>query len=193
VVDLQTAALASRLHDPDRDRARNACRDCRTVLWRRHEELYVQPLNTLSVQTGVSENSAWTRLAGGPLGADPVARLHAMLEGGQLHDAGSGTVDGHTVLRLVGQELSPPLRSAHSPWPVEYDVDPETYAPVRFTVEEVGMNFPGNTGVPTQVVDVNIYELLPLNERTTRLLSIHPVGSPTIERHQAGSASASPG
>lgn len=155
------------------------------------EELYVKPLNTLSVQTGVSEESAWTRLSGRPLGAEPVARLHAMLEGGQLHDAGSGTVNGHTVLRLVGQELSPPLRSAHPPWPVEYDVDPETYAPVRFAVEEVGMSFPGNTGVPTQVVDVNTYELLPVNESTTRLLSIHPTGSPTIERHQAGEPEAS--
>jgi hypothetical protein len=156
------------------------------------EELYVQPLNTLSVQTGLSEDDASRRLSGGgPLGTDPVARVHAMLEDGQLHNAGSGTVDGHTVLRLVGQELSPPLRSAHSPWPVEYDVDPETYAPVRFTVEEVGVSFPGNTGVPTQVVDVNTYELLPLNESTTRLLSIHPTGSPTIERHQAGEPEAS--
>jgi hypothetical protein len=149
------------------------------------EELYVQPLDTLSVRTGVSEDSAWTRLLGGPLGTDPVARIHAMLEAGQLHDAGSSTVDGHTVRRLVGQEPSPPLLSAHSPWPVEYDVDPATYAPVRFTVEEVGMSFPENTGVPTQVVDVNTYELLPLDASSTPLLSIHPTGSPTVEHHQA--------
>jgi len=149
------------------------------------ESLYVRPVNRLNIRTEVSEDSAWTRLSAGPIGTDPVARVHAMLERGQLHDAGRSTVDGQAVLRLVGQEPSPPLRSAHPPWPVEYDVDPGTYTPARITVEEVGMRFPGNTGVPTQVVDVNTYQLLTLNETTARLLSIHPTGSPTIERHQA--------
>jgi hypothetical protein len=148
------------------------------------EELYVQALNTLNVRSGVSEASA-SSLPAGPLGTDPVARIHAMLDAGQLHDAGMGTVDGHTVRRLVGQEAGPPLPSVHSPWPVEYDVDPETYAPVRLTIEQIGVSFPENTGTPTQIVDVNTYERLPLNESTIAQLSIHPAGSPTVERHEA--------
>jgi hypothetical protein len=146
------------------------------------EEIYLQSLNTLDVTTGVSENGSH-RSSSGPLGADPVARIRSMLEAGQLHDAGSGTVGGHVVSRLVGDEPSPPTGSAHPPWPVEYDVDPNTYAPVRFTVEEIGVSFPGNTGTPTQVVEVNTYEQLPLDEATAALLSIHPAGSPTVVHH----------
>jgi hypothetical protein len=152
------------------------------------EELYIQPLNTLNVRTGVSEGSPWVSMSAGPLGSDPVARIHAMLEAGQLHEAGNGTVGGHAVKRLIGQELEAPAGDPHQPWPVEYDVDPETFAPVRFTVEEAGVSIPGNTGVPTLVVDVNAYEALPLNERTASLLSIHPTGNPTVERHAAGEA-----
>jgi hypothetical protein len=147
------------------------------------EEGYIPSLNTLDVTTGVSELSPRATLSGGTLGTDPVAAIRSMLEAGQLHDAGSGTVNGHAITRLVGEELSRPEGFAHPPWPVEYDVDPETYAPARFTVEEIGVNFPGNTGTPTQVVDVNVYEQLPLNQSTAALLSIHPAGNPTVVHH----------
>jgi hypothetical protein len=146
------------------------------------EELYLQSLNTLEITTGVSGDGL-RRSSSGPLGADPVARIRSMLEAGQLHDIGSGTVDGRVVSRLVGEELSPPSGVPHPPWPVEYDVDPSTYFPVRFTVEEVGMTFSGNAGTPTEVVEVNTYEQLPLNEATAALLSIHPTGSPTVVHH----------
>ncbi len=149
------------------------------------EQLYLQSLNTLDITTGVNEGSARVSLSDGPLDADSVARIHSMLEAGQLHNAGSGTVNGHAVERLVGEELSSPLEQAHQPWPVEYDVDPSTYTPVRFTVEEVGMSFQGNTGTPTQVVEVNTYEQLPLNETTASLLSIHPAGNPMVIHHEA--------
>jgi hypothetical protein len=145
------------------------------------EQSYIPSLNTLDITTGVSEDSLLAR--SGPLGTDPTARIRSMLEAGQLHDAGSGTLNGHAVRRLVGEELSRPQGFAHPPWPVEYDVDPKTFAPVRFTVEEVGMNFRGNTGTPTQVVDVNTYEALPLNETSAALLSIHPAGNPTVVHH----------
>jgi hypothetical protein len=147
------------------------------------EEVYVQSLNTLEIRTGVSADSPRASLDDGPLGADPVAGIRSMLEAGRLRDAGSATVDGRPVLRLVGEELNPPLRAPHRPWPVEYDVNPQTYAPARFIVEEVGLSYRGNTGTPTQVVDVNTYEQLPLNEATAVLLSIHPVGSPTTIIH----------
>ena len=48
------------------------------------------------------------------------------------------------------------------------------------------MSFAGNTGTPTQVVDVNSYEQLPLNDTTAALLSIHPAGNPTVVRHDQG-------
>jgi hypothetical protein len=146
------------------------------------EETYLQSLNTLEIRTGVSEDILLA--SSGPLGSDPVARIRSMLEAGQLHDAGGGTVDGHAVKRLLGEkEVNTPLRPPHPPWPVEYDVDPNTYAPVRFTVEEVGMSFPGNAGTPTEVWEVNTYEALPLNETTAALLSIHPAGNPTVVHH----------
>ena len=147
------------------------------------EEIYLQSLNRLELWTGVSEDSLQARLSGGPLGTDPVARIRAMLEAGQLHDAGRGTVDGHTVERLTGDESSLPQDDPHPPWPVEYDVDPTTYAPVRLSVEEAGTKFPGNTGTPTQIVEIDSYEQLPLTGATAALLSIHPLGNPTVSRH----------
>ncbi len=146
------------------------------------EELYLQSLNRLQITSGVREDSARVSLHDGALGAEPAARIHAMLEAGQLHDAGGGTVAGHAVERLLGAEPGLPPGGSPVPWPVEYDVDPNTYAPVRFTVEEVGVRFPGNTGTPTQVVEVDAFEQLPLNETTLALLSIHPAGSPVVIR-----------
>jgi hypothetical protein len=146
------------------------------------EELYLQSLNRLQITSGVSEDGARVSLHDGALGADPVARIHTMLEAGQLHDAGGGTVDGHAVERLLGDELGSPPGGSPVRWPVEYDVDPSTHAPVRLVVEEIGMRFPGNTGTPTQVVEVDTYEQLPLNETTLALLSIHPAARPVVVR-----------
>jgi hypothetical protein len=108
-----------------------------------------------------------------------------MLEAGQLHNAGSGIVDGHAVLRLVGDE---PQGTNSPPWPVEYDVDPGTYAPVRFTVEDIGRSIPGNAGTLTVVVDVDTYEELPLDETTDSLLSVKVTGNPTIHHYQTTNA-----
>lgn len=147
------------------------------------EELYVQPLNTLEITTGVTEG---LRTSDGALGVDPVARISKMLDGGELHDAGSGIVDGQRVERLVGEEPgSPPAagRARRAPWPVEYDVEPGTYAPVRLTLEEVGVTMEGTTGAATEVIDVNSYEQQPLDPTTAQLLSIHPTGQPIVSHH----------
>ena len=149
------------------------------------EELYVQPLNTLNIRTGVSENSPRASMAEGSLGTEPVRQIRSMLEAGRLRDAGTGTVDGHAVQRLVGEV---PERAGTPPWPVEYDVSPGTYVPVRFTIEEIGQSTPGNTGTLTAVVDVNTYEVLPLNGTTAPLLSVHPTGNPTVHRDQSTNA-----
>jgi hypothetical protein len=149
------------------------------------EQLYVQSLNTLDVRSGVSEGAGRESLSEGSLGAEPIPRIRALLEAGRLRDAGSGTVDGRMVRRLVGEEG----RGAGSaPWPVEYDVDPATYAPVRFTVEEVGTSIPGNAGIPTAVIDVGTYEELPLDQASEALLSIRPTSSPTVHRYTSTSA-----
>jgi hypothetical protein len=145
------------------------------------EEFYAQPLNALNIRTGVAENSPRVSLSEGPMGSEPVPKIRAMLETGQLHDAGSGNVQGRAVRRLVGEDI----QNGHS-WPVEYDVDPSTFVPVRFTVEESGVSVPGNSGTLTQVVDVNTYKEIPLNESTASLLSIQPLGNPTVSRTQVG-------
>jgi hypothetical protein len=129
-----------------------------------------------------SQESPCTDQVSGGLGTEPVAHIHAMLEAGELNAAGKGTVNGHAVLRLTGKETRSDLNGAGRPWPVEYDVDPETYAPVRFTVEMVGANALGNTGTLTEVTDVTAYERLPFNQSTAALLSVKTIGSPTI-RH----------
>jgi hypothetical protein len=149
------------------------------------ERLYVQSLNTLDVRSGVNEGAARESLSEGSLGAEPIPRIRALLEAGRLRDAGSGTVDGRVVRRLVGKEGR---GVGSTPWPVEYDVDPATYAPVRFTVEEIGTSIPGNAGVPTAVIDVGTYEELPLDRASEALLTISPTTAPTVHRYTSTGA-----
>jgi hypothetical protein len=129
-----------------------------------------------------SEESPCTTQVSGGLGTQPVAHIHTMLESGELKATGKATVNGREVLRLTGRETRPQLTGAGPAWPIEYDVDPETNAPVRFTVEMVGANALGNTGTLTEVTNVTTYEQLPLNETTTGLLALKTTGMPVI-RH----------
>jgi hypothetical protein len=156
------------------------------------EEIYDQAFQTNEVvivpvskgRDESSEESPCTTQVSGGLGTQPVAHIHAMLESGQLKAAGKATVKGREVLRLTGRETHPQSTGAGpgAAWPVEYDVDPETYAPVRFTVERVGANTLGNAGTLTEVTDVTTYEELPLNQTTTGFLSLKTTASPII-RH----------
>ena len=148
------------------------------------EETYNQAfqtneLNIVPVTKGqddASEESPCTDQVSSGLGTEPEEHIQSMLKAGQLQPAGSSTVNGRAVLRLTGQQTQPQL----PPWPVEYDVDPETYAPVRFIVEKVGTSTFGNTGALTEVTDVTAYEELPLTETTTALLDIKTTGNPII-------------
>jgi hypothetical protein len=150
------------------------------------EEIYNQALqpNEIDIvpasaaQDGASQESPCTAQVSGGLGAEPLASLHAALQAGGLHSADTTTVDGRPALRLVGQVTS----STGAPWPVEYDVDPITYTPLRFTVEMVGVDTLGNPGTLTEVTDVSAYEQLPVNETTTALLKIKTSGAPVV-RH----------
>jgi hypothetical protein len=156
------------------------------------EETYDQGLQTNEVvivpvssgQDESSQESPCTIQVSGGLGTQPVAHIHAMLESGALKAAGKTTVNGHEVLRLTGQETRPqgPAAGPAASWPIEYDVDPETYAPVRFTVEMVGADALGNSGTLTEVTEVTGYEELSLTEATTGLLRLKTTGSPVI-RH----------
>jgi hypothetical protein len=154
------------------------------------EETYDQGLPTNEVvivpvssgQDESSQESPCTTQVSGGLGTQPVAHIHAMLESGALKAAGKTTVNGHEVLRLTGQETRPQGTGTASSWPIEYDVNPETYAPVRFVVEMVGADALGNPGTLTEVTEVTGYEELPLTEATTGLLSLRTTGNPVI-RH----------
>jgi hypothetical protein len=156
------------------------------------EETYNQgfqsnELNIVPVTRGqdeASQESLCTDQVSSGLGTEPEEQIHSMLEAGQLQPAGTSTVDGRLVLRLTGRRTESQLKSTSSssmpPWPVEYDVDPKTYAPVRFTVEMVGTNTFGNTGTLTEVTNVTAYEQLPLDESTSALLDIKTTGNPII-------------
>jgi hypothetical protein len=151
-----------------------------------NEETYVSnEVVVVPVSKGQDESSqespCTTQVSGG-LGTQPVARIHSLLESGELKAAGKTTVNGREVLRLVGDETRPQHTGAASAWPIEYDVDPQTYAPIRFTVEMVGANALGNPGTLTEVTEISTYEQLPLNESTAGLLSLKTSGTPVI-RH----------
>ena len=171
------------------------------------EETYDQGLQTNEVvivpvssgQDESSQESPCTTQVSGGLGTQPVAHIHTMLASGALKAAGTATVNGHEVLRLTGQETRPQVSGAGpaASWPVEYDVNPETYAPVRFIVEMVGADALGNAGTLTEVTEVTGYEELPLTEATAGLLSLKTTGNPVVrhgvnqfeKRLEAGAAS----
>lgn len=146
----------------------------------RTNEVIIVPVSQ-GLDESAEESPCTTQVSGG-LGTQPVAHIHAMLASGQLRVAGRDTVNGREVLRLTGAETRPQGTGEGAAWPIEYDVDPETYAPVRFTVEMVGANALGNAGTLTEITDVTTSEQLPLNETTTGLLSLKTSGNPIV-RH----------
>jgi hypothetical protein len=144
------------------------------------EELYSQRPNTLEVTTGLRDDGSHAAPQG-PLGVEPVATVRSLLAAGRLHSAGRGTVNGRAVQRLLGKEP----RGSDPPWPVEYDVDPRTDAPVRVTIEAPRAAQPAGIGVPVIVLDVDSYQRLPLNRATASLLKIQSTGRPTVYRRRA--------
>jgi len=96
---------------------------------------------------------------------DPVAEVRKLLAAGQLEDAGTTTVNGREVRRLIsnpeqhtttivgGRTLQVPS------FPAEYRVDAKTFAPIEFRVAE-----------ETRVY--KLFERLPRNAETEKLLRI---------------------
>jgi hypothetical protein len=107
------------------------------------------------------------------LGSDPIDALREALNRGNLRDEGTGEVNGQTVRRLVSEEGVN----------FEYDVDAETFEPVRVRsfghwVGEVDSPYP-----PERMVeDVNFeeFEALPLDSNTEGLLEINPPAGTTV-------------
>lgn len=103
---------------------------------------------------------------------DPLREIRANLAAGRLREAGRQTIDGREVLRLEpanGLQPRPYGRAGDAVY--AYLVDVRTYEPVRWEIS------------PTQWYDYTIYEYLPDDEQTRRLLSLeaqHP-GAPRVE------------
>lgn len=152
------------------------------------QEQYTPKSNRLRRSHGLGKLAA---PAASPLGTDPVATLRSLLSRGQLRDAGSAKVGERDVHRLVGTRS----RTIHTKKgkqtyksPVEYDVDPTTFSPVR---ARIGLPFPRTSGASPLfvVLDFTTFERLPLTPATERLLAIHPkpgVKVTETDRHRRG-------
>lgn len=103
---------------------------------------------------------------------DPLREIRANLAAGRLREAGRQTIDGRPVVRLEPASGVAAGAEGRVGDPVyAYLVDAETLEPVRWEIS------------PTQWYDYTIYEYLPDDEQTRRLLSLeaqHP-GAPRVE------------
>lgn len=93
----------------------------------------------------------------------PGAQLRDLQEQGRLRMAGTAEVDGAPAYRLASDRLDPG-------YAIEYTVDAETYLPLarRITIEL-------DDGKTLEAVTrYQVYEQLPLNPETERLLALDP-------------------
>jgi hypothetical protein len=140
------------------------------------ESTYKQRRNTLRRVTGFSDHGPAANVPGStPLGNDPIAALRAMLARGALHDAGTAAVGDREVRRLLGSDVRT-FGSVRVVTKVEYDVDPETFTPVRARVE-LPIPAKGDDRFAS-VLEFLAYERLPLTTQNAKLLQIQPVGPP---------------
>lgn len=138
-----------------------------------------KPEPLLRVTKGLSDEGPAARVSS-PQGAfgGPQVDLRAMLASGEVRDAGEHRLDGRPVRRLVGEpgpDLYPPGTSSGTSF--VYDVDPETFAPVRYAID-----FPEPIGPDTEYF-VDVYERIPLTPETAQLLEIQtPPDTEVVER-----------
>jgi len=138
---------------------------------------------TLNRMTNVPESAAE------PGAQDQVAMIRKQLASGVLHEAGTATVRGRTVVRLVGREVvkthgwwmsMPPKRMVMvQTTELQYDVDPKTYAPVRLRTIERHPPF-GAPGPVITTFDFAFYETLPATAENLRQLRIQPAPGTTV-------------
>lgn len=112
------------------------------------------------------------------IGGDPVANIRERLDRGLLRDAGSAEVDGRSVRRLVTTSGEPGLV------PVEYDVDAQTFEPVRFRTFGHWADSPYPPERMAEDVDFKVFDSMPLNSDTEQQLKIQaPPGTTVIDAH----------
>lgn len=117
-------------------------------------------------QVGSFPGGIYTGAAMGFLGSDPVTMLRKRLDSGDLRDAGTAEVDGRSVRRLVHGSF-------------EYDVDAETFEPVR--VRELSNWGPDNHPATLATdADFEVFETLPLDSETEGLLKIDAPPTTTV-------------
>ena len=115
------------------------------------------------------------------IGRDPVATIRGQLDHGLLRDAGSAEVDGLSVRRLVTKSGEPDVV------PVEYDVDAQTFEPVRFRTFGHWVGPPNSAYPPERMaedVDFKVFDSGPLNSDTEQQLKIQaPPGTTVVDAH----------
>jgi hypothetical protein len=112
-------------------------------------------------EVGSFPGGIYTSALPGFLGSDPVAVLRSRLDSGNLRDAGTAEVDGRSVRRLVQGGF-------------EYDVDAETFEPVRVRQFSnwVGADPQSPPERMATDTDFEVFETLPLNSETEGLLKV---------------------
>jgi len=114
--------------------------------------------------------SGWGRSGDGPPGldsfSDPGGQLRALQEDGRLRVAGTTTVDGRRAYRLVSDPVT--LRGSEDQ--TEFTVDAETYLPLS---QRSWSDLDGERTWEL-VTRYRVYERLPLDDETSRLLALDP-------------------
>ena len=142
------------------------------------DSLYVEDAGVV-IRSHLADDSPTASLPGGIytgsptlLGGDPVDALRKALDSGNLRDAGMAEVDGRSVRRLMDNNGT-----------FEYDVDAETFVPVR--VRMFG-HWAGAVDSPYPVqrmaedVTFVTYETLPLEASTEHLVELNPPAGTTV-------------
>lgn len=135
------------------------------------EQEYFPAINHLRRVRGIKTLPA---PAAYPLGTDPIAALRTMLAQGTVRDSGTAKAGDRDVRRLVGTRTrTVPGFNGRKPTKlvtdVQYDVDANTFAPVRARLEVP----PFRGSDPLYVVlDFDAFERIPLNAESEKLLQI---------------------
>lgn len=142
------------------------------------QQTYIPSEDKLFVLRGLPENFA--RPLGGYLEVNPITEIRQMLAAGDLRDRGQRTLSHGRRVRLLSGDRNgpqPPIQT------IEYLVDADTFAPVRASFE-LPPRSPGQPPFPTTTtrIDIELYERIPLNEQTAKLLTITPDRPPEVQR-----------
>jgi hypothetical protein len=141
------------------------------------QSTYVRQRNTLTLVHGFTDADVTASVAGPTLlGNDPIAGIRAMLNRGELRNAGRGSVDGRAVWRLVG--ALPVQRDGKTlTTRLEYDVNRVSYAPVAARVQ---LPVPASSPPSALALRFPTFQRLPLTAANARLLQIRPQGRPKV-------------